>query len=407
MEATFTTRAVHAGRHDFIERGIHAPPIDLSSTYPTPDLDAAARSFDSLASGDGPQGSFVYQRLFNPTTDRFERALAELEGAEDAAAFSSGMAAFTAVLLAAKSRGAHVVAVRPLYGTADHLLESGLLGHTVTWATQDTVAQAVMPDTALVVIETPANPTLDLVDIASVVRQAGSVPVLVDSTFATPVLQRPLEHGAALVMHSATKFLGGHGDVLAGVVAGSHAFIRDIKHVRAMTGGLQHPLGSYLLQRGLPTLTLRVERAQATAQVLAWRLVEDTRVRRVHFPGLPGQDPRALLGKQMAGPGSVMSFELASDDPMVLRAFVSTLRLITPAVSLGSTDTLIQPPAMLTHRVVDAAAREQTGISAGLLRLSVGLEDARDLWADLEGGLAVVPRESITHTPEMLLPTAR
>ena len=407
MERTFTTRAVHAGRHDFIARGVHAPPIDLSSTYPTPDLDAAARSFDSLASGDEPQGSFIYQRLFNPTTDRFERALAELEGAEEAAAFGSGMATFTAVLLAAKSRGSHVVAIRPLYGTADHLLESGLLDLSVTWATQDTIAQSIRPDTALVVVETPANPTLDLVDIAHVVRQAGRVPVLVDSTFATPVLQRPLEHGAALVMHSATKFLGGHGDVLAGVVAGSHAFIRDIKHIRALTGGLQHPLGSYLLQRGLPTLALRVERAQATAQVLAWRLAEDPRVRRIHFPGLPGQDPRGLLGTQMAGPGSVMSFELVSDDPTVMRAFVGALQLITPAVSLGSTDTLIQPPAVLTHRVVDAAAREQTGISAGLLRLSVGLEDARDLWADLERGLAVVPRKAMTHTPEMLHQSAR
>ncbi|MHB1296955.1 MAG: trans-sulfuration enzyme family protein [Gemmatimonadaceae bacterium] len=407
MEPMFTTRAVHAGRHDFIELGIHAPPIDLSSTYPTPDLEAAARSFDSLASGDGPQGSFVYQRLFNPTTDRFERALAELEGADDAAAFASGMAAFTAVLLAAKSRGSHVVAVRPLYGTADHLLESGLLGLTVTWATQDTVADAIRPGTALVAIETPANPTLELVDIANVVRQAGSVPVMVDSTFATPVLQRPLEHGATLVLHSATKFLGGHGDVLAGVVVGPHAFIRDIKHVRALTGGLQHPLGSYLLQRGLPTLVMRVERAQATAEVLARRLVEDARVRRVHFPGLPGEDPRNLLGKQMSGPGSVMSFELASDDPMIMRAFVGALKLITPAVSLGSTDTLIQPPAVLTHRVVDPEARAKSGISGALLRLSIGLEDPRDLWADLERALAVVPSEATTQPAEMLLATAR
>lgn len=407
METMFTTRAVHAGRQDFAERGVHAPPIDLSSTYPTPDLEAAARSFDSLASGDGPLGSFVYQRLFNPTTDRFERALAELEVAEDAAAFGSGMATFTAALLAAKSRGTHVVAVRPLYGTADHLLDSGLLGLSVTWATQDTIAESIRGDTALVVIETPANPTLDLVDIAHVVRQAGDVPVMVDSTFATPVLQRPLEHGAALVMHSATKFLGGHGDVLAGVVAGSHALIREIKHVRALTGALSHPFGSYLLHRGLQTLALRVERAQATAQVLAWRLVEDHRVRTVHFPGLPGQDPRGLLGKQMSGPGSVMSFELASDDPAVMRAFVGALTLITPAVSLGSADTLIQPPALLTHRVVDPAARAATGISAGLLRLSVGLEDARDLWADLERGLAVVPRPATTHTAEMLLTTTR
>lgn len=391
MDKAFATRAVHAGRQDFMKLGVHAPPLDFSSTYPTPDLDAAARSFDSLVSGDLPlEGSFVYQRLFNPTTDRFERALAELEGAEDAAAFASGMAAFSAVLLAAKSRGTHVVAVRPIYGTADHLLTSGMLGMTVTWTTQDAIAEALRPDTALVVIETPANPTLELVDIASVVRQAGSVPVMVDSTFATPVLQRPLAHGAALVLHSATKFLGGHGDLLAGVVAGPHALVRDIKHVRAATGGLLHPLASYLLHRGVPTLELRVERAQATAKVLAWKLADDRRVAGVRFPSLPGQDPRSLLGRQMYGPGSVLSFELASDDPAVMRHFLGALEVITPAVSLGSTDSLIQPPAALTHRVVDQQAREAVGVSLGLLRLSVGLEDARDLWRDLDHALAEV-----------------
>jgi cystathionine beta-lyase/cystathionine gamma-synthase len=389
MGQGFATRAVHAGRGDFIELGVHAPPLDLSSTYPTPDLDAAARSFDSLVSGDAPQGSFVYQRLFNPTTDRTERAIAELEGAEDAAAFASGMAAFTAVLLAVKSRGGHVVAVRPMYGTADHLLTSGLLGIEVTWTTQDEIAGALRPDTALVVIETPANPTLDLVDIASVVRQAGAVPVLVDSTFATPVLQQPLALGAALVLHSATKFLGGHGDLLAGVVAGSHALVRDIKHVRAATGGLLHPLASYLLHRGLPTLALRVERAQATAITIAERLDADPRIASVRFPALTGQDPRGLLGRQMRGPGSVLSFELMNGSPEAMRAFVGALTLITPAVSLGSTDTLIQPPATLTHRVVDAAARAQTGITSGLLRLSIGLEDAQDIWNDLDRALAV------------------
>lgn len=403
MLNSFATRAVHAGRSDFVELGVHAPPLDLSSTYPTPDLDVAARSFDSLVMGDAPDGNFVYQRLFNPTTDRFERALSELEGAEDAAAFSSGMAALSAVLLAAKSRGSHVVAVRPMYGTADHLLTSGLLGLEVTWTTEDEIASVMRPDTALVVIETPANPTLDLVDVASVVRQARRVPVVVDSTFATPVLQRPLEQGAALVLHSATKFLGGHGDVLAGVVAGSHALVRDIKHVRAATGGVLHPLSSYLLHRGLPTLQLRVERAQASAVLLAQQLQRDGRVARVLFPGLPGHDPRGLIGRQMQGPGSVLSFELADGDPNTMRTFVSALQIITPAVSLGSTDTLIQPPAVLTHRVVDATTRADCGIASGLLRLSVGLEDAGDLWRDLEQALDQLPRRVFSaHAREAL-----
>jgi len=402
MDQSFATRAVHAGRRDFSTLGVHAPPLDLSSTYPTPDLDTAARSFDALVSGDAPHlGSFVYQRLFNPTTNRFERALAELEGAEDAAAFSSGMAAVTAVLLAAKSRGAHVVAVRPIYGTSDHLLSSGLLDLAVTWTAHGEIAAAIRPETALVFIETPANPTLELIDIASVVRQAGKVPVVVDSTFATPVLQRPLELGAAMVLHSATKFLGGHGDVLAGVVAGAHEWIAPLKHVRAATGGVLHPLASYLLHRGLPTLELRVLRAQATAQVLAERLAEDRRIRVIRYPGLAGQDPRGLLDRQMAGPGTVMSFELNADDPATMQTFIGRLELITPAVSLGSTDTLIQPPAALTHRVVDPEARADMGIVPGLVRLSVGLEGARDLWHDLDRALGVVPARAEVHTAEL------
>ncbi|MBK7906965.1 MAG: PLP-dependent transferase [Gemmatimonadetes bacterium] len=389
MTHAFATRAVHAGRHDFAKLGVHAPPLDLSSTYPTPDLVVAARSFDALVSGEPPVSeSFVYSRLFNPTTDRFERALAELEGADDAAAFASGMATLTAVLLAAKQRGSHVVAVRPMYGTADHLLSSALLGLDVTWAGPDEIGAHMRTETALVVIETPANPTLRLIDIAAVVAQAGAVPVLVDSTFATPVLQRPLGLGASLVLHSATKFLGGHGDVLAGVVAGRHDLVAAIKHVRAATGSNLHPMASYLLHRGLPTLELRVLRAQATAERLAACLAAHPRVTRVHFPDRPGADPLGLLGRQMAGPGSVLAFELADGDSQAVPAFIRRLELITPAVSLGSTDTLIQPPAALTHRVLDAATRARTGITPGLMRMSVGLEEADDLWKDLERALA-------------------
>lgn len=407
MEQTFATRAVHAGRHDFNDLGVHAPPLDLSSTYPTPDLSVAAQSYDAMAMGDAPVGeSFVYSRLHNPTTDRFERALAELEGAEDAAAFASGMAAVTAVLIAAKTRGSHIVAVRPIYGGTDHLLSSGMLGLDVTWATPHSVREALRPETALVMIETPGNPTLNLIDIADVVRQAGDVPVCVDSTFATPVLQTPLALGAALVLHSATKFLGGHGDVLAGVIAGSHAMLRELKHVRAITGAVPHPLASYLLHRGLPTLELRVLRMQASAQILAERLAEDRRVASIHYPGLPGQDPEGLLERQMRGPGSILSFELNTEDPALMQAFISRLQLITPAVSLGSTDTLIQPPAALTHRVVDPAARAATGITPGLLRLSVGLEDASDLWRDLDRALEVVPPRAAVHTEEMKVTAA-
>jgi len=376
------TLAVHAGRDDFGILGVHAPPLDLSTTYPVHDLAEASASLEAMAAGEPPRGNPIYARLHNPTVARFEQALARLEGADGAVAFGSGMAALTACLLAARQDGTHVVGIRPMYGSSDHLLGCGMLGLTVTWATPATLAAAIRPDTALVVIETPANPTAALLDIAAVVQRTGRVPVVVDSTFATPVLQQPLRHGAAMVLHSATKFLGGHGDVIAGVVAAADPWLNRLRQVRLLTGALLHPLAGYLLHRGLPTLPLRVERAQASAQVLAARLAEHPAVARVHYPGLPGGDPAGLIGRQMAGPGSVFAFELAGDLEASDR-FLADLSLLTHAVSLGSTDTLIQRPAALTHHIVPAADREAAGIGTGLIRVSVGLEHPDDLWNDL------------------------
>lgn len=380
------TRAVHAGREDFQELGVHTAPIDLSSTYPIHDLGVGTASLDALAAGDENAPNPIYSRLRNPTVARFEGALAELEGTDTSVAFASGMAAMTACLLAARMRGGHVVAVRPLYGGTDHLLATGVLGLEVSWATAHGVREALRADTALVIIETPANPTCELVDIADVVRQAGDVPVLVDSTFATPVLQRPAEQGAALVLHSATKFLGGHGDVLAGVVATSEEHAHALRQVRILTGGVLHPLSGYLLHRGLATLPIRVERAQATAGELARRLAEHPAVERAYYPGLAGSDPKGLIGRQMSGPGAVLTFDVAGGYDAAVR-MLGALGLITVAVSLGSVDTLIQHPAGLTHRVVGDEARAESGIGPGMLRLSVGLEDVEDLWEDLERGL--------------------
>jgi methionine-gamma-lyase len=391
---SFDTLAVHAGREDFGEIGVHAPPLDLSTTYPTGNLADATASIDAMAQGGAPTGSFVYARFHNPTVARYEAALAALEGAEAAVAFSSGMAALTAVLLAAREGGRnHVVAVRPLYGGSDALLAGGLLGHDVTFTTPEGVRSAVQPGTCLVVLETPGNPTLDLVDIEQAVRDAGDVPVIVDSTFMTPVLQRPLALGAAIVMHSATKFLGGHGDVIAGVVATSEAWAARIRRVRIATGALLHPLAAFLLHRGLPTLPLRVRAAQDGARMIAERLVRHSKVACVHYPGLPGADPRGLLGRQMSGPGSVLAFEVAGGFEAARRV-LDAVKILVSAVSLGSTDTLIQHPAGLTHRGMSDAAKASTGISASLLRLSVGLEDPEDVWADLDQALDAAHAES-------------
>ena len=393
--------AVHAGRGDLRALGVHAPPIDLSTTYPFESLGAAVGSLDAMMAGAGPTdaGGAVYSRLHAPTVARFEAGLAALEGTEASVAFASGMAAITAAILAAAADGKrHVVGVRPIYGTTDRLLSSALLGTTVTWTDEAGVADAITPETGLVCIETPVNPTLDLVDIEAVVAAAGGpggVPVMVDSTFATPVLQQPARLGAALVMHSATKFIGGHGDVLAGVVACSEAWAARLRVARILTGAVLHPLAAYLLHRGLPTLPLRVRQAQASATFLAERLAGHAGVGRVYHPSRPGRDARGLVGdgRQMSGPGAMLAFEVLGADGLAtgetsFRAadtFLQALRLATPAVSLGSTDTLAQHPAGLTQRVQTGAAG---AITEGLVRVSVGLEDAGDLWADVEQALA-------------------
>lgn len=395
MSHSIRTNAVHGGRADLADLGFHAPPLDLSSTYPIRSLEEATASLDEMAHGGRPQGTSVYSRLHNPTVDRFEQALAQLEGAAESVAFSSGMAAITACLLAARERGDHVVAIRPLYGGTDHLLASSLLGMEVTWSPPEGIADAIRPETSLVILETPANPTLELVDIEMVARQAREIPVLVDSTFATPILQRPIEHGASIVVHSATKFLGGHGDVIAGVVATDGETAAALRRVRVATGGILHPLAAYLLHRGLQTLPIRVEAAQKSAVEITRRLQEHPAVERVHFPSLPGCDPMNLLGRQMSGPGSLVAFEVSGGRESAVRV-LEGVRLMTPAVSLGSTDTLIQHPAGLTHHVVSPADRECCGISESLLRISVGLEDVEDLWDDLAGALALV---SLANAP--------
>ncbi|MEG3637134.1 trans-sulfuration enzyme family protein [Micromonospora palythoicola] len=381
---TVDTRAVHAGRDDLATLGVHVPPIDLSTTNPLPSVHAGGDAYETLATGGTlpADTSAVYQRLWNPTVARFETALAELEGTTEAVAYASGMAALTAALLAATRDGRrHLVAVRPLYGGTDHVLATGLLGTEVTWARPETVADAVRPDTALVIAETPANPTLDLIDIAALADAAGPVPLLIDNTVATPVLQQPTRHGARLVLHSATKSIGGHGDVLAGVIACDAEWATRLRQIRALTGAILHPLGAYLLHRGLQTLPLRVRAQQAGAEKLALWLAAHPAVARVHHPGT--DDPAGLVGRQMSGPGSLLAFEVRGGAPAAA-AVADACRLITHAVSLGGVDTLIQHPASLTHRPVETDAKPD----GGLLRLSVGLEDPEDLRADLERALA-------------------
>lgn len=387
------TVAVHSGRSDLEGLGVHALPIDLSTTNPLPDIERGGDSYEAMATGGRPpaDGSMVYARLWNPTVARFEEALAELEHAEASVAFSSGMAAMTAVILAHTTAVGthHVVAVRPLYGGTDHLLGSGLLGAEVTFCDPDEVAASIRPDTGLVVLETPANPTLDIADIADIVRQAGDVPVVVDNTFATPLLQNPIDHGAAMSLHSATKYLGGHGDVIAGVVACSESTAEALRRVRAITGGLLHPLGAYLLHRGLTTLPVRMrQQQQSAARIVQW-LIDRPEVAEVYYPGLDG-DPHGILERQMRGSGAMVAMRMQGGYAAA-SAVTTATTLFTHAVSLGGVDSLIQHPAALTHRPVPPEARP----AADVLRLSIGLENVDDLIADLAAAFdAIAPAES-------------
>jgi cystathionine beta-lyase/cystathionine gamma-synthase len=297
------------------------------------------------------------------------------------------MAVLTAVLLAACEGRRHAIALRPLYGGTDHLLACGLLGVDVTWVRcASEVRAARRAETGLVLLETPQNPTLGVVDIATVVAAADDVPVLVDNTFATPVLQNPADHGAAYVLHSATKFLGGHGDVVAGVVATSSEWARRLRQVRILTGAVLHPMAAYLLHRSLPTLAIRVRAAQQSATILARRLAGHRAVTRVLYPDADGV--------QLRGRGAVLAFEVAGGLEAAAKV-LSAVRLVTPAVSLGSTDTLVQHPAGLTHRLLDERVKAELGITDGLLRLSIGLEDPEDLWADLEQALAAATLRAV------------
>jgi methionine-gamma-lyase len=384
---SFDTLAVHAGRGDLSALGVHALPLDFSTTNPLPSIGLGGDSYEAMATGGRPtEGGLVYQRLWNPTVARFEEGLATLERTESAVAFSTGMAAITAALLAAVAEhgsGRHVVAVRPVYGGTDHLLASGTLGVETTFCAAAEVAGAIRPDTCLVVLETPANPTLELVDIEAVTTAAGEVPVLVDNTFATPVLQNPASLGAALVLHSATKYLGGHGDAMGGIVACDERWAQALRRVRAVTGALLHPMGAYLLHRGLATLPLRMRAQQEGAGKVAGWLGDQRGVGEVYFPGLPECDPQHLVGRQMRGSGAMVAFRMEGGYAAAAR-LTEAVTLFTHAVSLGGVDSLVQHPAALTHRPVATEAKPDDDV----LRLSIGLEDPEDLCADLAQAFA-------------------
>ena len=385
------SKAVHGGLDPGQHHGAVSVPIYQTSTFAFPSAEEGAARF--AGGSPGP----IYTRLGNPTIAALERCVADLEGGCGAIATATGMAAVSTVLLATLRAGDHVVGTHPLYGPSRGLLEKYLsrLGVTSTFvpaADAAAMREAVRSNTRLVYVETPANPTLDLVDLqaaVAVARSAGA-PLAVDNTFAGPHLQRPIELGADLVLHSMTKSLNGHADVVAGiVVAREPRLLAAVKEVALSFGMTQDPHQAWLVLRGIRTLGMRVERAQENARQLASFIEGHPEVAWIRYPGLPSHPQFKLAGKQMDGPGSVIAFELRGGVEAG-RRLMNAVRLITLAVSLGGVESLIEHPASMTHSKVPADEQLRQGITAGLVRLSVGCEDIAELRADLEQALAVV-----------------
>ncbi len=388
--AGFMTRAIHLGYNPADNDWALTPPLHLTSTFAFEDAEHGAAIFA------GERPGHAYSRISNPTLDLLEQRCASLEGAEAGLALASGMGAITSVLWTFVSPGDEIVIDKTLYGCTFAFMRHGLgrFGIRVTHVDMmdlDAVEAAISEQTRVVYFETPANPNMRLIDIAAVSRiaKAKGAKVVVDNTYATPVLTRPIEHGADIVVHSATKYMGGHGDLIGGIAVGSREDIAQVRLVgmKDMTGAVMAPFNAMLVLRGLKTLKLRVERHCANALAVAQMLEAHPAVEVVHYPGLESFAQHALAARQMPGFGGMIAFEMKHGSAAG-RALMNRLSLIQRAVSLGDAETLIQHPASMTHSTYTPEERAAYGISEGLIRLSVGLEDVEDILADLEQALS-------------------
>lgn len=384
------TKIIHAG-HIKDSSGALVAPLCQSATF----------VFDSAEQGGarfaGDETGYIYTRLGNPTTAELERKMAVLEGTEAAVATASGMAAVSSAILANLSHGDHLVASKAVYGCTFSLMNNqlskfGIAVTLVDFSDPKAISKAITPQTKVLFCETPVNPHLDVFDldeIVAIAKKHGLISI-VDNTFMTPLLQQPILHGVDLVVHSATKYLNGHGDVIAGMICGTSEQIDKIKFETVKDlGGVLSPHDAWLILRGLKTLDVRVERHCDNAERVVEYLLSHPKVIKVHYPGLKGSKGELLMGKQMRRGGGVIAFELDADLKASI-AFVNQLQLFSIAVSLGDAESLIQHPASMTHATYDKEQREAAGIGESLLRISVGLEAAEDIIVDLEQGLALV-----------------
>lgn len=387
----FNTKLVHAAQFPDPATKAVSPSIVPAVAYAFPDVESAA----ACVSG-GIPGTH-YGRYGNPTTRVLELKVAELEGGEDALGVSSGMAAISISLLAFLKQGDHVIVTKDVYGGTHSFLTSlaprfGIECSFVDCTDLDEVRRAVKPSTKAMYLETPSNPRLTILDIRalSAIAKESKIPVIVDNTFMTPYLQQPLELGADVVVHSGTKYLNGHGDVIAGFIVGAEEHIRFMR--KKIMGDLGQNLNaweSFLILRGLKTMGLRVRQHCSSAQKVAEFLSAHPLIEEVYYPGLPSHPQRELAARQMKGMGGIVSFELKGGFEAG-KTFLNSLKLAMISFSLGDPETLVQHPASMTHSSIPADQRQQFGITDGLIRLSVGLEDPEDIIADLEQALKAV-----------------
>ena len=387
----FSTRAVHSGYQSSENQGSLNPPIYMTSTFCFDTVEQGAARFS------GEESGHFYSRISNPTQAVLETRLADLEDGEAALATASGMGAISATFWTIVSPGDHVLVDKTVYGCTFSFMEHGLkkFGIEVTYVDftkHDEINAALQSNTRVVYFESPVNPSMRILDIHQisllVKDYSNDIHIVVDNTYCTPALQRPLTMGADIVVHSATKYLGGHGDLIAGAVVGRTNMIENIRlhGLKDMTGAVISPINVFLVLRGIKTLQLRMERHCQNAQIVAEMLEAHSAVESISYPGLPSDSGHQLAKRQMDGFGGMIAFELKAGFRGAVKT-LNALQLIKRAVSLGDAETLIQHPASMTHSTYSPEQQEMHGITQGLIRISVGLECVDDILADLNQAL--------------------
>ncbi len=389
-DAGFSTKSVHSGEQMCPLTGSITTPIYQTSNFGFPDLDSLKRIFADHSKG------YFYTRYSNPTLEAIEKKLADLMGGQKALVFSSGMAALTSAILALVSSGDHIVSAFDIYGGTFNFFANVLPRYGVTVDLVETadarrLADAIKPNTKIIFFESPTNPLLKLMDIREVasIGKEREILTFMDNTFATPFNQKPLQMGIDLVMHSATKYLGGHSDLIGGVVAGGEELMQKVMYSRYVFGGVPDPQSAWLLMRGVKTLKVRMEAHNQNGMQVAQYLESHPHIDRVYYPGLKSHPQHDLATKQMKGFGGMVSFEIGGGND-ALGQFLGKLQICQLAVSLGGIESLICPPSLTTHRRLSQSERIKAGIKDNLVRLSVGIEDAEDLIDDFEQALGAV-----------------